>query len=436
MQPAAGLTDKLLNKITTHPVEKRNVRSLSLNMMIKSADMPLFSGTELQAFQVKLGLATSQMGMIASFGQIAAVISYFLLMGVADRISNRVRVYSIFTASMAVYPALLIFLSLAPDWMRHPGIAVPVMAIGTISESVLISFMALIFSALFVRAISAGIQGKFMSIMGVGGGLLGLFCGYISSNALLYLGYPHGFTVAFVMGAILLLIAAIVVKNVKEIPELSTGAGSKSISPIKAFRSVVGTREFKLLLLPNTLRGLCGGASYFAMATGMKQLGLGVEFAGYTTMLIFLGGMIGTASIGFTVDRYGAGKVLLFSNLCMAVSLMGVVLAPSAWLFLIFFFTMYISFSCEGITIPLAHYVIVPQQIIGAFSAVRLMLLYGTGAIAVIVNGYLLDIFGSVLVFSINALINVVTGILWLYAFNKGHKPQPVAALAQSGNNH
>lgn len=401
-------------------------------MMIKSADMPLFTGTEMQAFQVKLGLTTGQIGMIASFGQIISAISYCLFIGVADRISNRARVYAMLTAGMAFYPVLLILISIAPESLRCPAIVVPVMMAGSIAECAMISLMALIFSALFVRSISAGSQAKFTSIIGVGGGLLGLGCGYISSNALLYLGYPYGFTVAFVMAAGLLLVAGIIVRNIKEIPELSTGEISNSISPIKAFKSVVGTREFKLLLLPNSMRGLGGGAGFFAMAVGMKQLGLGVEFAGYTTMLIFLGGMFGTAIIGFTVDRYGAGKVLLFSNLCMAVSLMGIVLSSSAWIFLIFFFTMYISFACEGATIPLAHYAIVPQQIIGAFSAVRLLLFNATWGLAIAVNGYLLNIFGSVLVFSISAFIYAVTGILWLYAFNKGHKPQPVIVPMQS----
>ena len=234
------------------------------------------------------------------------------------------------------------------------------------------------------------------------------------------------------MAAGLLLTAGIIVRNIKEIPELSTGEISNSISPIKAFKSVVGTREFKLLLLPNSMRGLGGGAGFFAMAVGMKQLGLGVEFAGYTTMLIFLGGMFGAAIIGFTVDRYGAGRVLLFSNLCMAISLMGVALSPSSWMFLIFFFTMCVSSACDGVTVPLAHYAIVPQQIIGAFSAVRLIILYGAGAIAVTVNGYLLDIFGPVLVFSISASLNVVTGILWLYAFNRGHKSPSVVTAMQT----
>jgi len=420
------MIDRLLNKITAHPVEKRNMRSLAMNMMIKSADMPLFTGTELQAFQVKIGLGTGQMGLLASYGQITAVIAYFLLMGFADKIRNRVRVYVWLTLAMAVYPLVLLFIALGPTYFRRPGVAFPMMAVGTVSEFLVLSFVGLVFSVLFVRSISAGVQGRFMSIMGVGGGLLGMACGLISSQALRYLGFPHGFAVAFAMSVGLLVIAAIVVRNIREIPELASAECQQSASPLSAVWRVIRTPEFILLAPPNILRGLSSGCSYFAMAIGMKQIGLGVEYAGYTTMLIFLGGILGTASIGFTVDRYGAGRVLLFANIGIAISLMGVVLAPSPLIFLIFFLTMYMSTTCDGITVPLAHYAIVPHQIIGAFSAVRLLILFGAGAMATATNGYLLELVKPVYVFAGNATLNIITGILFLYAFNKGHKRQPV----------
>jgi hypothetical protein len=117
---------------------------------------------------------------------------------------------------------------------------------------------------------------------------------------------------------------------------------------------------------------------------------------------------------------------LLFANIGIAISLMGVVLAPSPLIFLIFFLTMYMSTTCDGVTVPLAHYAIVPPQIIGAFSAVRLLILFGTGAMATATNGYLLELVKPVYVFAGNATLNIITGILFLYAFNKGHKSQPV----------
>lgn len=419
------MLNRLLDKISDHPDERRNVRSLSLNMMIKSADMPLFTGTALQAFQVRLGLTTGQMGGIAASGQIAAVVAYFFLIGIADKITNRVRLYALLTAAMALYPALLLFISLGPESFRGIKFVVPAMAVGMMAESAIVSLMALIFSALFVRTISGAIQGKVMSVMGVGGGLLGLLCGYISSKALLHFDYPYGFSITFAMGLVLLLLAGVVVRNTREIPELSTAQKAETIAPFVVFREVLKTREFKLLVWPNTMRGLCGGASFFVMAVGMKQLNLGDEYAGYTSMLVFLGIMAGNVGVGVCVDRFGAGRVLLASSLCMTVSLVGIVLAPTPWMFLLFFFTMNTALALEGVTVPLAHFAIVPQKIIGAFSAIRLMLFTGAGALSIAVNGYLLEVFNAVWVFGANAMLSVAAGMLWLSAFNKGRHAQP-----------
>jgi MFS family permease len=420
----ANIIDRMTNKITVHPTEKRNMRSMAMNMILKSADMPLFTGTELQAFQVKIGLTTTQMGVMSSYGQIAAAISYFLLMGFSDRIRNQVRVYAVLTAGMMTYPAILLFLSLGPAWVRTPGVAVVFMTVGTVLEAIVMSFLALVFATLFVRTISPGAQAKFMGIMGVGGGLMGMACGLIASQALRVYGYPHGFTVSFAMSVVLLIIAAVVVRNVKIIPELSCATAEQPVSPLSSILVVLKTREFRLLALPNILRGL-SGAGGFVMAVGMKQLGLGVEYAGYTTMLGFLGGLLGIGSVGFVVYRFGAGRVLVCSYIGIAISIMGLVLAPSPWVFLVFMTTMAMSSGCEGTTIPLVHFAVIPTQIIGAFSAVRLMLLYGTTALSVAVNGWLLTFMKPVQVFSISATISVTTGILFYFGMNAAQKNRP-----------
>lgn len=424
------MIDRLLNKITTHPDEKRNLQRLSLSMMIQSADMPLFGGTALQAFQVKIGLSTSQMGMFGALSQVAGLASYFLCMGLADRIRNRVLAYAMSIAMMAVFPILLVLLSAGPAWMRRPHFALPVMITGSMLQTALVAFMALMASVVFVRAISPHIQGKSVSIIGAGGGLLGLATGAVSTVALARLGYPNGFTVSFALGVGLLLLAAFFTRNIKEIPELCVGATPTPIWPFQAVKTVVGTKEFKLLVWPNVLRGLCCGAGGYAMVIGMNRFDLGVEYAGYTTLLASLGNIIGTAGIGFTVDRHGAGRVLLWSNLCMAMSLVGLALAPSLWMFLFAFFTMSVSLACEGTTVPLAHFAIVPQPILGAFSAVRLILFIGTIAISSMAIGYLLDQYSAAFVLGGSAVLSVVTGFVWLCAFNKGHKTPPVEALA------
>ena len=418
--------DRLMSKITKNPTEKGNIYSFGLSGLLKAADRPLISGTELQAFQVRAGFTNTQIGLIGSCASISSTVFMFLLVGVSDRIRNRKRMYIWLTVIMASYPAVLLFLSLSPEWIRRPEIMVPVMAVATIFESAVIALIGMVTAALFVRTISPGVQGRCMSLTGVGGGLAGIVVALISSQALRYLDYPLGFAVAFSMAVGLLAISALVAKNIQELPELACKESPAPISPLPAIFRVMRTREFLLLAPPNILRGFGVGAGIFAMSVGMKRLNLGVEYAGYTTALIYMGYIMGNTAIGFTVDRYGAGIVLAFSFTLLAISLVGLALSPGPLLFLMFFLLMYTASSWESGAIPLAHYAIVPTEMIGAFSGARLMLYSGTAAIAVPTAGYLLDFLSPIYVFGGCAVLNFITGLLYWYAFNKGHKTPPV----------
>ncbi len=494
-----------LSRLTKHPTEQNNVKSLGLSMLIKNADLPLFTGTELQTFQVKAGLNTTQIGMLGFFGQISSIVSMFLLMGFADRVKNRVLANAWLTLAMAVYPVVLVAMSAGPALFREPSVMFPTMAVLQIVESAIMATIGMVFAPLYVRAISNEIRGRFTALIGVTGGLVGILLGLANSWVLGRLGYPYGFSVAFVLSVILLVAAAWAVKHVKEVPHLCIEEKEECASPWPSWRSegrrsivdsakaaslalfgpvltVVKLREFRLLAPPNILRGLGDGAAAFVMAVGLRQLNLGVEYAGYTTSLIYLGGLLGTGLIGMTVDRYGSGPVLFVADTAVAIALMGVVLAGGPIVFLAFFLMVQITNTIEGYTVPLAHYAIVPTQFIGAFSGARLMILYGVAAISMPTVGYLLDKMpmapfepgfipamlpsvGPILdamnlpqpgyssisqfapniglwleqkpawpVFAVCGGLKVITGFLYWYAFKKGNKQQAKLDAQQPGD--
>jgi|GEM_PF-3151745 len=419
----------MLDRITQNPGEKRNILSLGLNMLIKNADAPLVAGTELQAFQVRIGLSTSQIGSLGSVGQITMAIATFLLMGLPDRIKNQVNAFVLLTLGMAIYPIALVLMSIGPSIIRRAYVVFPTMVALEIVDKVLLALGGMVFATLFVRTIHGNIRGRFMGIIGVVGGIIGILCGLLSSKALKMLGYPHGFTFSFGMGVVLILLAAYAMKHVRELPELSHENPTAAVNPLSSLWTICKMREFKLLAPPNILRGLGDGASFFVMAVGMQKLHLGVEYAGYTTSLIFLGLILGTSILGFTVDRYGAGRVLFSSEVFVALGLMGIVLTHSPIFFLVFFLMLQVSSNVEAYTIPLAHYAIVPASVIGAFFGVRLMILYLTAAITTQISGILLkrvDYF--VYVFAVCAVLKLITGVLYWYAFNKGRKDADLEA--------
>lgn len=402
-----------LSRLTKNPIEQNNVKSLGLSMLIKNADLPMFTGTELQTFQIRSGMNTTQIGWLGSYGQLSSIISMFLLMGAADKVKNRVAANAWLTLAMATYPIVLVAMSAGPAFLRSPNVMYPTMAVLQVIESAVMAIIGIVFAPLYVRAISNEIRGRFTALIGVTGGVVGIILGLANSWVLGKLGYPYGFTVAFVLGVVLLGAAAWAVKHVKEVPELCCEE-EESASPWDQWRltakqrltcrigavlkamfgpigSVLKMREFRLLAPPNVLRGLGDGAAAFAMAVGLRQLNLGVEYAGYTTSLIYLGGLLGTGLIGMTVDRHGSGLVLFVADTAIAFALMGLVLAGGPLVFLAFFLMIQVTNTIEGYTVPLAHYAIVPTPFIGAFSATRLMILYGVAMVSTPAVGFLLD---------------------------------------------
>lgn len=416
------LLDRSLQKLTDNPQERHNVVWLGLSLLVKNADLPLFTGSELQTFQVKTGLTNSQIGWLGSFGQITTAVSMFSLVGVADRIKNRILANAWITLLMATYPAVLIILSLSPPSILCPRVVFPTMVSLEVIEKTLMALLGMVSSTMYVRTISNRIRGRFTGIIGVAGGIVGILLGVIAGNALKFLGYPHGFTVAFILAVILLAMAAGAMLRVKELPELMCEERNGSASPFSTVMEIIKMREFRLLLPPNIIRGLGDGAGYFAMAMGLKRLSLPVEYAGWTTSMTYLAGLLGVASIGFTVDRFGPGRVLFWSDALIAVALVGLVLTPFPLIFLFFFWLMMFGGAIEGTTVPLAHFYIVPPKMMGAFMGTRLILLAGTSAIVTPIAGYLLDRINPVPIFVTCAFLKLTTGFLYWYAFNKGRK--------------
>ncbi len=380
-----------LSRLTKHPIEQKNVTSLGLSMLVKNADLPMIGGTERQTFQIKAGLDTTQIGMLGLYGQVSSIASMFLLMGFADKVKNRVLVNAWLTLGMAIYPLVLVIMSAGPDALRDPSLVYPSMAVLQIIESGVMATIGMVFAPLYVRAISNEIRGRFTAFIGVAGGLVGIVLSLVSSWFLREFGFPYGFTIAFALGVVLLLVAAWAVRHVQEVPHLCCEEPKSSVSPLASIWQVIRMREFRLLAPPNVLRGLGDGAAAFVMAVGLRQLNLGVEYAGYTMALVNVGQLLGTGMIGLTVDRYGSGRVLFAADTFIAFALMGVVLAGGPFVFLVFFLLVQLTNTIEGYTVPLAHYAIVPTPLIGAFSGVRLMLLYLVAAIATPAVGILLD---------------------------------------------
>lgn len=414
------LIDRALTKLSDRPLERRNVVWFLLTDLARLPGLALAGGTVLQTFQVRVGLTKRNIGLISSSGQIASALSMSTLMGVSDRIRRRVEAASNCLLFMSIIPVGFTILSLLGAKHLTPGVAFAVMfsvsALGTFTNGF---FMMVVYS-MFAHVIRNEIRGRLWGLSGLiaSGAVMGI--GLASAAILDRMGFPRGFALCFGAAVALQITAGMMQRQLKEMPELiSEGRRAASPSPLAALREIWALRQFRILLPAFILRGIGDGAVFFTMAVALERLGLPDEYAGWATSAGAAGTLLGNLTIALTVDPFGAGVVCFAADLLVALALTGIVLTKLRAAFLALFFLLQYGGIIEGTVIPLGCFFVVPRQLMGAFSGIRLMLLALTSALVVPAAGELLDKFDPVPIFFAAALVKLAAGILYWYGFSQ-----------------
>ena len=202
-------------------------------------------------------------------------------------------------------------------------------------------------------------------------------------------------------------------RRTRELPELAGCDAVRRIPPLENLKKVFKMREFALLMPANVMRGFGDGAGGFAVVIGMREIGLPLEIAGYATALACLSSLTANALIGKLADRVGAGRMILPTVLLLCVGLMGIVYSTSAWMFLGFYLLWNIMQQMESTEIPLVHYDVVPVEVMGAFSSIRLLCLNLTAVLSGMAVGFSLDHFPAWSVFAVCAALKIVSALLF-----------------------
>ena len=412
--------DRWLQRLTDNPLQRRNIRWMITAGLLSTAGSVLVFGPVFQTYLVKAGLTKGQIGLHGSAMQIAHAIGMLALMGLADRVRRRVRTVVICALIAGLTPAVLAVLTLLGPDLQTPTIVFVVIVLLGVVEQLVGSLRGMVHSGLMVRIIHAGLRGRLTGISGLTSGLVGMGLGMVVSRILGLTGFPRGFTICFGAATPLYILAAFSHGNLTELPELERPGRSGSAFPWAAISDVLKLREFRMLLGPNTLRGLDSGVFYFAWIVGLQRLDLPASYVGLAAMAQAISGTIlGSMALGLCSDRWGPGRVVFGGDLLAAVALAGMVLTDSPPVFLAFYALAAFGGTLEGAGVPLGTYEIVPPEVMGAFSGARLMLLSVGGAISVALVGRFLESFDPLPVFMAGAVLKLITGVWYWYGFRR-----------------
>ena len=358
-------------------------------------------------------------GMDAPYGIpstfVIGPLATILVTPLIDRIKNRIRAYAWLNllGTINIFIPPLIF-CLGPESFRSIRfILITTMLFGWWCSVVNVARCGMD-GVVACRTVHNSIRGRYFSIIGMAQGLLGIGIGVFVT----WVAKSYDIRTALLLGS-LVSGAAVVLGSwmglfLQELPDLTEQApAAEKPSFVKDLKKIFTMKEFKILMPANVLRGLGNGAGAYIFWIALDRLQLPPVYAGYVTLANTCAPFVGNFILWLTMDRFGAVIMIPASCIVIAVSLMGTILTESPPVFLGFLFLYQVALPVEGTAIPLAHYEIVPNEVMGAFSTVRLGLLSITGSISATLTGLLLLWFSPFSIFVCSAAIKLLSGALF-----------------------
>ncbi len=345
-----------------------------------------------------------------------------------DRIKNRIRAFTwlslLGTITICLPPLLY---CLGPESFRKPFFILLMGGIFGCYSSILGVARSGMDGAVAVRIMHNGIRGRFFSAIGMIQGVTGIGLGLFVT----WVAKMFDVRTALVIGASVsmfcMVVAAWVTSFLRELPDLQDAPAVQAApkrSAMEDLAKIFRMKEFLIMMPANLLRGLGNGVGAFIFWIALARLELPPEYAGYMTLITTTAPFVGNWLLWLTMDRFGAVIVIPVSCTIMAVSLMGTILTESPAMFLFYNFVYRVMGPLEETAIPLAHYEVVPKEVMGAFSTIRLGLLIITGSVSVTLAGLLMRVFQPTTIFAGSAAIKFLAGVLYcvgIIALKKHH---------------
>jgi len=406
---------RLMRKLTDDPQERRNVFWLTAAMMLGGAAASLCGGELWAGFVTRTGFTMTQIGGLSSAGQLSGALGLLAFMGLADRVQNRIQVYTRCVLVLAAFPVIITCLTLTLR-TRLPVFFVSLIMLAVIQQ-LTASLTVMLDYPVMVRTMGPSIRGRVFAIATVAYGVLPVVNGLLSANVLKNVAYPTGYVCCFLTAAVMVVLRGTFYGGQKELPAIAVPGASRSALPFAAIVDVLKMKQFQRLAGPHVLRGLTASVIGFAVPQGLKLGILPSEYPGYATSASWTAGILAGVVLGFIADRWGAGPSTLLGDILYALGMALAVFFHNPLIFLLFYFVLQLGQNVEASAVPFGCTIIVPPELMGAFSSARLMVLAGSGAVGSLLFGYLFDHYNPLLIFGIGAALKLLNGLWFWYVF-------------------
>ena len=370
----------------------------------------MINGSVMQSYLLELGVSSDTVSTFVSLMQIVQVTSMLLFAPKAEKVKKII-------VSYAITYLLQLLIILAILFMCYfEGINLT-LKFYIIAATELIASAALGINNVLAYKVPYHIfdMKKYGTITGISGtvsGCLGVLFSAVLSFCLKKYNYFSAIKGIYFVGAIFVLATVIIVFSYKNNGYTSASAEKKKIQLFKY-------KPFLVLFIPNLLRGFNTGVILLTVTIGYHLKLINGVSAGYliiiTNVATILSSLFYSYLAKFNKDKW----VVLISSGIIAVTMPFMCAKKSTSLFLIMYAMVYFVFNLIAYAVPILVTKIVDYNVMGQYSAWRMLLHTAGSALAGVVCIPMIDALGVIVALLIVGTMQLVSGLVYFIYCSK-----------------
>lgn len=386
-----------------------NIGKFHLHNIFLSLLVSFINGAIFQTFLLECGISENSVNIYCSVMHLVSMSIMLIFSGKIDKINNVIRVSGISCLPSLPLVALLAVMSFAPDIFE--GDTLILLYAAGVVFTIFYSIVQILDFKLPYCIMNMTEYGSTMAVSGVFIGVASTVSSATLSIAQQRYGYFFVMQGVYVLSAVLVMVYVFSTVTMKNISAEHQYKKSSNNIKINLFRY----KPFYVLAIPNLFRGFCLGTVNLITTIGYYTDRLNASSASICITLINVIMMLGCLSYPFISKYIKEGKMILVSSIGIFAALpMMFVHHSTAW-FLLFYAIAYFFVNIINYAVPVEVTQIVDYDVIGRYSAWRLLINAIGIAIAGFVCTYVIDFFSPVGAMLLVGGLQLFSGVVYFW---------------------
>lgn len=393
-----------LQKISKDPYLSNELKLYTSDALFQAV-LLIATGPLLQTFMLEAGMAADVVSRTVSVFQVVQGSIMLLCASLTEKVKNVPKVCALLALNPLSLLLVMLFFSMTGAENALPGAYYAVLTGGCITNVLLGLYNVLVYKRPY-HIIEMREYGR---ITATGSVIIGIFGMVVSFLLTFCLGiFPYFYVICgfSVVGTVFLISASLIASSFRKIEN-----SESYTKPQQKKMNLFCYKPFYILFIPNLLRGIGAGIFGVSVTIGYYFGVLNSVTSSFINIAVYVGTILSGVLYVRIAKKWDNAKITLIFTILSALSLPMMLVGKSAAVFVAAYTVSYLVINVFGTAIPVSVTEFVDYNVMGRYTAWRMMLQTVGIAIGGFLAPVLLEHIGGIPTLLFAGILNVLMGI-------------------------